>query len=133
MRLPGISILLVEDDVDNLELIGSYLESEGATTFSAGSIKAALELTSGRRLDIVIADLDLPDGDGCALLKQLAQIGDRGRVPAIALTGYSEQKWRSRASECGFDRYAVKPFSLEELVAWVMELSRASSARSRGV
>jgi two-component system, chemotaxis family, CheB/CheR fusion protein len=128
MRLRGISVLLVEDDVDNLELLSSFLEDEGARTFSAGSIAAALAITVGQHVDVVISDLDLADGDGCALLDQLRKREGREHFPAIAVTGYSEQKWRKKAGECGFARYAVKPYSLDEVVDWVAELSRAASA-----
>jgi CheY-like chemotaxis protein len=119
---------LVEDDVDNLELLAACLEGEGAHVYGAGSIAGALAMTIGKPIDVVVSDLELPDGEGCALLHQLTQLGKRGRPPAIALTGYSQQSWRDRAADCGFIRYAVKPFSLDDLVKWVGELSRASVA-----
>lgn len=129
MRLKGLSVLLVEDDFDNLELLCTCLEDEGAVTYSASSVAGALELTLGQRVDVVVADLELPDGDGCALLQQLAaRTEPRRPPPAVAVTGYSEQAWRDQASDCGFLRYAVKPFSLHELVSWIAELSRASDA-----
>jgi two-component system, chemotaxis family, CheB/CheR fusion protein len=123
MRLLGIKILLVEDDIDNLELLASFLDGEGAQTLSASSISAALAQTVGQRVHVVLSDLELPDGDGCALLAALKKRNDNTAVPAIAVTGYSDQKWRDKAANCGFDRYAVKPFSLEQLVAWIVELS----------
>jgi CheY-like chemotaxis protein len=123
MRLLGLKILLVEDDVDNLELLASFLDGEGARTFSAGSIAAALLQTAGQELDLVISDLELADGDGCALLSALKTRDGRGDLPAIAITGYSDQKWRNKAANCGFVRYAVKPYSLERLVDWIVELS----------
>lgn len=123
MRLLGLKILLVEDDVDNLELLASFLEGEGARTFSAGSIAAALTQTAGERLDLVISDLELSDGDGCALLAALKQRDGKTDLPAIAVTGYSDQTWRNKAHDCGFTRFAVKPYSLERLVDWVVELN----------
>lgn len=126
MRLLGLKILLVEDDVDNLELLASFLEGEGAETFGAGSIAAALHQTEGQRLDAVISDLELADGDGCALLAALASRDGRSDRPAIAVTGYSEQKWRDKAAHCGFTRFAVKPYSLERLVDWLIELTASS-------
>jgi len=123
MRLLGLKILLVEDDVDNLELLASFLEGEGAITFGASSIAAALLQTEGRELDAVVSDLDLADGDGCALLAALRARDGRTDRPAIAVTGYSEQKWRAKAASCGFERFAVKPYSLEGLVDWLVELT----------
>lgn len=123
-RLRGLTVLLVEDDVDNLELLSSYLEGEGATILSAGSIAGALALSIGRRVDVVVSDLELADGNGCALLEQLHRNDNQRRVPAIAVTGYSQEKWLKAAQACGFTRFAVKPFSLDKLVDWIVELSR---------
>lgn len=128
MRLQGISVLLVEDDVDNLELLSIALESEGAVTYSAGSIAGALALVGERPLDVVVSDLELPDGDGCTLLRKLRPQARDTTLPAIAVTGYSEQAWRNQAADCGFVRYAIKPFSMEQLVRWIGELSDPSRA-----
>jgi len=125
MLLRGLTILLVEDDVDNLELIASYFEGEGAVVLGAGSIAGALALCQGRKLDFVVSDLELADGDGCALLTQLKR--DHGDVPAIAITGYAEQNWRAKATAVGFLRFAVKPFSLSVLAQWIVELSPGRS------
>jgi CheY-like chemotaxis protein len=125
MRLHGLKVLLVEDDEDNLELLGSCLESEGARPFSAGSISEALAMTAGHRIDIVVSDLELADGDGCTLLSKLRERDNSPELPAIAISGYSELKWRTKAAECGFDRYLVKPFALDHLVESIAEFSRA--------
>ncbi|HYQ16466.1 MAG TPA: response regulator [Polyangiaceae bacterium] len=130
MRLLGLKILLVEDDLDNLELLASFLEGEGAQTFGAGSIAAALALTADHPIDAVVSDLELADGDGCGLLAELKNRDGRTELPAIAVTGYSEQKWRNKAAGCGFHRYAVKPYSLESLVEWLAELTAPPSASS---
>jgi two-component system CheB/CheR fusion protein len=133
LRLRGLTVLLVEDDVDNLELLVSYLESEGAVAVGAASIAAALAQSIGKAIDVVVSDLELTDGDGCALVKQLRSREALAELPAIAVTGYSDQKWRHRASECGFARYAVKPFSLDILVDWIAELSAAHVRASRSL
>jgi CheY-like chemotaxis protein len=52
------------------------------------------------------------------------------RLPEVALTGYSDEKWRSKAAACGFNRYAVKPFSLELITDWVVELGSAARLSS---
>ena len=122
MRLSGTTVLVVEDDIDNLELLSSHLESEGAVTVAAASISAALELTGNRRVDVALCDLQLMDGDGCELVQKLRARAGWETLPAVALTGHSGAKWRQKAADCGFHRYAVKPFSLEQIVEWVVEL-----------
>jgi two-component system, chemotaxis family, CheB/CheR fusion protein len=127
MRLSGLTVLVVEDDVDNLELLSSHVESEGALTLSAGSIAAALAMTTDRHVDVALCDLELADGDGCDLVRQLRRRDGWGSLPAVALTGYSDTKWRQKAAECGFNRYAVKPYSLELITQWLLELRSARS------
>ena len=127
MRLQGITVLVVEDDVDNLELLGSFLEGEGARVIEAASIVAARAKSEGQRVDSVVSDLDLADGDGCALLEQLRARNAGRLLPAIAISGYSQEKWRKKAEACGFARYAVKPYSLDVLANWIDELSRPSA------
>jgi two-component system CheB/CheR fusion protein len=127
MRLRGITVLVVEDDVDNLELVSTFLDGEGARVIEAGSIVAALAKSEGQRVDTVVSDLELADGDGCALLEQLRARNGGRLLPAIAVTGYSQEKWRNKAEACGFARYLVKPYSLDALVEWISELSRPSA------
>ncbi len=124
MRLGQLTVLLVEDDVDNLELLAMCLESEGATVLAAGSIAAGLAMSITRSVDVLVADMDLPDGDGCALLHQLNKRKGAGRIPAIAVSGYSRDEWRAQATTAGFDRYAVKPLSMDALVDAIVSLTR---------
>jgi CheY-like chemotaxis protein len=126
MRLSGLTVLVVEDDVDNLELLSSHVESEGALTLSAGSIAAALAMTLDRRIDAVLCDLELADGDGCDLVRQLRGRDGWTNLPTVALTGYSDAKWRKKAADCGFNRYAVKPYSLQQITDWLVELRSAA-------
>lgn len=123
MRLSGLTVLVVEDDLDNLELLSSHVESEGALALSAGSIAAALSMTEHQRVDIALCDLELADGDGCELVQKLRRRAGWEKLPAVAVTGYSDAKWRKKASDCGFDRYAVKPYSLQQITDWLLELA----------
>lgn len=129
MRLRGLTVLVVEDDLDNLELLSSHVESEGALTLSASSIAAALSMTSmtsATRIDVALCDLELGDGDACDLVRELRGRHGYEKLPAVALTGYSDDNWRRKATACGFNRYAVKPFPLDKLTQWLLELSSPS-------
>jgi len=122
MRLSGTTVLLVEDDLDNLELLALCLEGEGAHVFQAGSIAAALAVSIGTRIDIVVSDLELPDGDGYVLLGQMRSREGYASLPAIAVSGYSQDQWRSQATATGFNRFVVKPFSIEVLIGAIVSL-----------
>jgi len=125
-------VLLVEDDPDNLELMASYFDGEGARTLSDNSVATALAMTTDVRADVLVSDLGLVDGDACALVSELRRREGMQQVPAIAITGYSTQKWRDKAASGGFTRYAIKPFSLETLVTWIAELSGPAASGVRG-
>ena len=122
MQLNGFTVLVVEDDVDNLELLVSHFELEGAVVLAASSLGAAINATQSGDVDAVVCDLELPDGDGCALLRQLRRRNGWGGLPAIAISGYSDRHWRHMAGECGFDRFVTKPFKLNEVTDWLAEL-----------
>jgi CheY-like chemotaxis protein len=122
MRLRGTTVLLVEDDLDNLELLSMCLEGEGAHVLPARSVAAALVMSAAGRIDIVVTDLDLPDGDGCALVGQLRSRDGLRRLPAIAVSGYSQEQWRSQAARSGFERYVVKPFPIDSLINAIASL-----------
>ena len=130
MRLSGTTVLLVEDDLDNLELLALCLEGDGAQVLSASSIAAALAVSAGRRIDVVVSDIELPDGDGYALLRQVRSREGCARLPAIAVSGYSQDQWRSRATASGFNRFAVKPFAIESLIAAIVSLKGAADDES---
>ena len=127
MRLSGTTVLLVEDDLDNLELLALCLEGDGALVLSARSIAAALAVSAGHRIDIVVSDIELPDGDGYALLRQLRAREGCTRLPAIAVSGYSQEQWRARATASGFNHFAVKPFAIEALISAIASLKGAAA------
>lgn len=126
MRLRGTTVLLVEDDVDNLELLSDCLTAEGALVVAAASHGGALAVAADQRIDVLVADLELPDGDGLSLPRELRDRCGRPFLPAIAISGYSTPEWHGRVEGSGFQRYAIKPFSIAALVEWVAQLSAAA-------
>lgn len=119
-------MLLVEDDIDNLEMLADCLKAEGALVLSAASHGHALAAAADQGFDVLIADLELPDGDGLSLPRELRERCGRPTLPAIAISGYSTSEWHTRAESSGFQRYAVKPFAIAALVDWVAQLSAAA-------
>jgi DNA-binding response OmpR family regulator len=120
--LNGFTVLLVEEDRDNLELLSAYLQLEGATVLAASSAAAALE-TPGS-FDAVISELLLGDGDGCDLLPRLRAQAGRESVPALALTALTDADWKKRALQAGFNHCAIKPVPLTELTRLLLLLCR---------
>ena len=124
-ELPGIRVLVVDDEPDALEVLGFALSLRGALVTCAGSVNRALEV-SAAQYEIVLTDLSMPQRDGYDLLCALRERGDR--TPVIALTGVSMPHERQRGLASGFAEYLIKPIDHEILVAAIRRaLQRDSS------
>ena len=112
-------ILLVEDDVDLGQAVADHLESSGHVVHWCKLIAQAAAVPQA---DMVLLDLNLPDGDGLTLLRQWRS---QGRLtPVIVLTARDEVTDRVRGLHAGADDYVVKPFDLQELLARIDAVHR---------
>ena len=119
-------VLAVDDDPDALRLLKEILEAVGATVTTARSSRAALEIVSTDRPDVLVADLGMPLMDGFELIEQLRASDDaaaRG-IPAAALTAYARSEDRAKALKSGFEMHLAKPIDPAELIAAVKALAR---------
>jgi len=109
-------ILLIEDHVDTAEAMAELLRGLGYEITVAGSVSAALAAAescqSGQRIDLVVSDLGLPDGNGLDLMRVLAT---RHGLRGIALSGYGMEMDIQHSREAGFERHLTKPVSLQAL------------------
>jgi CheY-like chemotaxis protein len=120
--LDGVRILVVEDDPDSLELFEYFLSTEGAVVATARSAADAGEWLSSNKPDVLISDLSLPDGDGCALIASLRANPEIARTPAIAITGHAEDAALLRTVKAGFDRHIAKPVELGAVLSTILAL-----------
>jgi CheY-like chemotaxis protein len=125
-ELNGISVLLVDDDADNLELIGYVLERAGCRVTTATSAAAALEALGKGSFGLLLSDIGLPDQNGVALLREVRARGHG--VPAIALTGYVSAEDGQKMSDAGYQRHIAKPIDLPALLAAAKEVARPPQA-----
>jgi two-component system OmpR family response regulator len=119
-------ILIVEDDAKVRLLLRRCFEGEGFRVSEAGSGAEAIERLGAGTFDLVTLDLQLPDGDGFAVGRE---IRSRSAVPIIMVTGKGDTIDRVVGLELGADDYITKPFQLREVVARV----RAVLRRTTGV
>lgn len=107
-----LRILAVENHADTREFLTALLESLGHTVIVVGSMGAALTVAERADCDVLLSDIDLPDGDGWELLSHL-------KLPrpmyAIAMSGYGTISDRNRSKAAGFRHHLVKPIGLEQL------------------
>lgn len=115
-------LLLVEDTLDVADAIVASLGRAGAAVDHAASLADARAALAVADYDVVILDLNLPDGCGQGLLAELR--ARRDPVPVLVLTARIEVEDRVAALDTGADDYLVKPFDLRELGARVRALGR---------
>jgi CheY-like chemotaxis protein len=105
--LPGLDILVVDDDGDVRDLLALLLESRGAAVRTASSSTEALEAIVGGRPDVLLADLGMPDEDGYSLIRKVRAHEREQQAPrlaAIAVTAYASAKDRQQAIAAGVPR-----------------------------
>ena len=120
-------ILLLEDDEALGRGIGMALETPECAVTRCAALQEAEALLLEREFDLLILDINLPDGNGLALLKTLRRSGKR--TPVILLTANDLELDEVTGLEAGADDYITKPFSLAVLRARVnAQLRRAVPA-----
>jgi PAS domain S-box-containing protein len=129
--LSGTSILVVDDDADARELFRVALELAGAQVTVVGRASDALHHLRTHPVDLLIADIGMPECDGAELMRAVrAMPAPVGRLPAIAVTAYTTSRERTRMFEAGFNAHVAKPMEVERLVAAAMDLLRRHPAQS---
>ncbi|WP_306393735.1 MHYT domain-containing protein [Telluria beijingensis] len=110
-ELSGMTVLVIDDELDSLELVQQVLAASDATILTATGAREALRLVGLRRPDLIISDIGMPLVDGFELIRRVRAMPDRetAGVPAIALTAFSRREDQQRALEAGFDEYLAKP------------------------
>lgn len=124
--LSGLSVLVVDDDVDTLELMATALKSRQANVTAVSSAVDALIAIKANRPDVLISDIAMPNEDGYALIEKVRLLdhGEDQAIPAVAITAYAKEEDRERALSSGFQIYLPKPVELTELVSVIARAAR---------
>jgi len=117
-------ILIVDDDPNVVALLGVVLDREGFEVKSARTLRKAREAIAQAPFDLLVLDLNLPDGNGLDLLASLPA----PRTPTILLTARGEETDRIVGMEFGADDYVVKPFSPREMLLRIRAVLRRAAS-----
>lgn len=115
-------LLVVEDEPDLANAVADHLRAAGHAVDVAGTLADGLATVRATGYDLILLDLQLPDGDGLALLRDLR---DRdATTPVLIVTARDRIMERIAGLEAGSDDYLVKPYDLDEMLARISAILR---------
>jgi len=123
-------ILLVDDDLDTLRLVGLMLQRQGYTVSAANSGAQALAQAEKELPDLILLDIMMPEMDGYEVAKRLRASEKTANIPIIMFTAKSQVDDKIMGFEAGADDYLTKPTQPRELFAHIKAvLARTSITR----
>ncbi|MGZ6433410.1 MAG: ATP-binding protein [Pseudobdellovibrionaceae bacterium] len=122
--LAGNHILLVDDARDIRFLFRYILERAGAKVSEAPSVSEALSKLAQEKPQLIITDIEMPDGNGYDLLKKVRQIAEEEnfRLPVAALTAHTHEAEIKKIREAGFGACFSKSIAADKLISSVQQL-----------
>ena len=124
------TILIIEDDGNSSRGIAFSLEKDGYKVLGAGTMKDGKNLFTLNKIDLIVLDLSLPDGDGIDLCKKIRETSS---VPIVMLTARDLETDEVSGLMSGADDYITKPFSLAVLRARVEALFRRAEIPNKNI
>jgi DNA-binding response OmpR family regulator len=121
-----VKVLVVDDDQESRELLSEVLASNGYEVSVAGDTATAQRALAGdAKYQIIIADLQMPDGNGLELIQRLRE--QRSKHQWILMSSFISGPERKMALDLGVGALLEKPFRLSELLQAVAGLASKSS------
>ena len=130
-------VLIVDDDVQTLRLVGLMLERQGYKILAANNGAQALHMAHTEHPDVIVLDVMMPDIDGYEVARRLRKDPETTNIPILMFTAKTQVDDKISGYESGADDYLTKPIHPAELTAHLRALlsrskSRSTPARERG-
>lgn len=123
-------ILIIEDDNDLAAITSDMLQSYGYEVYISGNCEEAFEILTNRQFELLLMDINLPDGSGFDVCKELRLVS---KVPVIFASARTSEDDKIKGLDMGGDDYLAKPYSLRELLARVNALIRRTYGEEGGL
>jgi two-component system NtrC family sensor kinase len=120
------TILIVDDSLTVRMDLSEAFEAAGFQPLPCASIREARDALGSRRVDLVVLDVVLPDGDGVELLKEIRARAATSELPILMLSSEAQVKDRIRGIKTGANDYVGKPYDSNYVIARAKELLRGS-------
>jgi two-component system cell cycle response regulator DivK len=121
------TILYVEDNRENRNLMRRILEAEGYAVAEAANAREALENLQTHKLDLILMDINMPDMDGYTLTAEIRANPNYANIPIVAVTANVMRGDRERSLEAGCDGYIQKPIDVDLLPQLIERFMRNSN------
>ena len=115
-------ILIVEDNIDLIHVLGLALELQGYEIIRTTDGKQALDMAASKLPDLILLDLSLPDMDGLEIVRQIRRNPKTCSTPILVTSGRNFLHDKEECLQSGCDDYMSKPFTPKELVARIEKL-----------
>lgn len=116
IRLPGLSIVVADDNAVNRMILCRMLEEDGHDVVTLSNGREVLEYLPNHQVSAVFMDLQMPVMDGVSALKRIRNMdGRRGRTPVIAVTANVVTETKEEMERLGMNGFLTKPFRQAEL------------------
>ena len=116
MSEPRKTVLLVEDNEDNLVVYRTILEHVGYEVLEARDGEEGVSRARQERPDIILMDISIPKMDGWEATVRLKEDGETSGIPIVALTAHALEEDRAKAMRAGCDGYLAKPVEPRRVV-----------------
>ena len=121
------TILYVEDDLNNRNLVRRVLEADGYQIVDAPNAKQAMNSLQDNQIDLILMDINMPDVDGYSLTAQIRSNNQYAKIPIVAITANVMRGDRERSLEAGCDGYIQKPIDIDLLSQQVERFLRSAN------
>jgi two-component system cell cycle response regulator DivK len=123
------TILYVEDNPDNRNLIRRVLNAEGYSVIEAVNATQAFEKLEAGGIHIILMDINMPDMDGYTLTAKIKSMEKFSKIPIIAVTANVMRGDREKSLDAGCDGYIQKPIDIDTLT---QQIERIVTRRQNG-
>ena len=127
------TILIIDDDIDTLKLVGIMLERKGFRILASTTGKKGLQLAMEEAPDLILLDIMIPDINGYEISRSIRSNPKTDSIPIIMFTARSQVDDKVEGLEAGADAYITKPARPRELFAQVNSILKRAPQRSTSI
>ena len=116
------TVLIVDDSATIRQVVGMTLKGAGYEVMEACDGKDALRKLDGKKINLIISDVNMPNMDGISFVKEAKKLANYKFTPVIMLTTESQDSKKQEGQAAGAKAWVVKPFQPDQMLAAVAKL-----------